>query len=199
MTGCRPNEAAYVATSPHLAETPYRELSPKFPWIVRMGADFTKTKIDYEWFIASRDSWFKERLCRLKPAKFKSELLVKKMQWLHGCLLQEMGYPRNQTPDGVVVNFRSIRRTHANRYICYFNRCKLLGMEPIPNPLQHTASATIRKHYLDQVTNLVLQQRQALIEQNRRPQRPIGFVFDDEEDQHGLLEMYAPQAETDVE
>ena len=105
--------------------------------------------------------------------------MTPKLRWFHTALIQKDLMMINQrSADGFSLCFRSIRRYHANHWYSYYERCLQLGVEPIPNPLQHFGTKTMKQHYIDVVKNTMMKERQKLIAAGQSTEKPMGTEFE---------------------
>ena len=139
----------------------------------------TKTGIDYEWFIHKRYKWFINALLGLKKENLKKEDMTPKLRWFHTAIIQkDLMMIKECAADGFSLCFRSIRRYHANHWYLYYERCLQLGVEPIPNPLQHNGTKTMQLHYIDVMKNTTMKERQKLIAIGKSTEKPMGTAFE---------------------
>ena len=96
----------------------------------------------------------------------------KRLNYPHdGMLKTELGLEKRMTPSEIIINFRSIRRYHANRWELYYKKCMTQGHLPMPSPLQHCSETTAKKHYLDLYKNALLVARQQTHEEGKKPDK----------------------------
>ena len=182
VIGARPSEAAWMGMYKKFVVNPYEEMRSKYPWVARMPKQETKTDHDYEWFIPAKHAWLADLMQKHAIVRgIDKKVQKKRLNTPHDSMLRkELGLPNRTTPGQVVVNFRSIRRHHANRWEAYYLQCKAYDIMPIPTPLQHTNESTAHKHYLDHVVNNILAQREAIRAEGKEPTKRLGLHLDDE-------------------
>ena len=58
LTGCRPQEAAYVVHHKKVRQNPYYDFADRAAFIAETPADFNKTDRDYVWLVPLYDEVF---------------------------------------------------------------------------------------------------------------------------------------------
>ena len=103
--------------------------------------------------------------------------MINKLRWFHSVLIRSDEQLKNQLlVDEDSLDFRSVRRFHANSWMKYYKQCKELDLVPIPNPLQHSGTRTMKNHYVDKVIKKsLLQVRKNLIANNEYPEQEMAL------------------------
>ena len=96
----------------------------------------------------------------------------------HNMLIQnDVNLSMQRDADVHSLSFRSIRRQHATEWMKYYERCEVEGWEPMPNPLQHTSTTTIRRHYIDVVQENMMATRQKTYTAGGKPDKKLALVI----------------------
>ena len=175
LTGCRPSESAYVIARPVAAirpivplsaggaATPYHQQSL---FLAVVPAEATKTKREYKFYIP-RSAWGQALGAMLAalgaqrglPAFGVGDLgrgmegaLYHQLQSSFDAVCRSLGHDAPKAGDSRCspcsgYNARTLRCYHATRYIRHHTEQALLGLEPYPNPLQHTSIAVTLQRY----------------------------------------------------
>ena len=176
ITGCRPTEAAWVAMARSADLVEYDELKSQYSHVIIMPKKETKTGIDYVWYIDHKYARFVDALTSLKMEHFTRKQMVDRMRHTHDRFIKhDASLSTQRGADGHSLTFRSIRRQHGTAWLQYYERCQVEGTEPMPNPLQHTSTTTIRRHYIDAVTENMMETRQKKYECGGRPVKRLAL------------------------
>lgn len=151
LTGCRPQEAAYVVHHKKVRQNPYYDFADRAAFIAETPADFNKTDRDYVWLVPLYDEVFvalEEHFSFLPDSPFKDALdLCGKLDYWFNKTMKDAKLPlRNEK--GQKFTMRSIRCYRATEWVRECAECKVLKQLEPPNPLQHEKnSLTVKKNY----------------------------------------------------
>ena len=145
ITGCRPWEAAWVATNGKVSENKVKYDGFDFTHQVDMPLEEVKTKTnrDYYWLIERKHEYLVSALSSACK-RFTADQLYSRVPYAFKVAVGEVtGLP----PEAVKYSMRDTRCTVATVYMEMKAECLVRGVDPPPNPLQHVSDKVTREHY----------------------------------------------------
>ena len=151
LTGCRPNEAAYIVQHKSMRHNPYVDFAARADFIAETPGSFNKTGKPYVWLVPNYEGVFDaivNHFNHLEESPFEDEedLSERLDYWYNKTMRDAKLLIRNSKNQKYTM--RSIRCYKATEWVRECAESKVLKWPEPPNPLQHEKdSMTVKKNY----------------------------------------------------